>query len=81
MSEKKYFTRASQDGGVWNGCVCVGSVENVDFWKIKVESSSGKYRKEMEVDGLQANSGQTGKSDYGNYNAGDYNAKWKLDWQ
>ena len=35
----------NQNGGVWNGRVCVGSVENVDFWKIRVESSPGKVPK------------------------------------
>ena len=31
--------------GVWDGRVYVGSVEGVDFWKMKVESGAGKVPK------------------------------------
>ena len=35
----------TQDGSVWGGRAYVGSVEGVNFWKIKVESGRGKVPK------------------------------------
>ena len=32
----------AQDGGVWNRRVCVGSLENLDLGKLKVENIPGK---------------------------------------
>ena len=32
----------AQDGGVWNWRVCVGSLENLDLGKLKVENIPGK---------------------------------------
>ena len=73
----------AQNGDVWNRSVCVGSLENLDLRKLKVENSPGKVTQgQSRWRGDQWIVGRREKVFMG-WNFGNYKVEWKvrLGWQ